>query len=48
MIYLNIIIIFKFILPLDVLDKQTTANWIEVCNAILIRPVPDVIILVKY
>lgn len=33
---------FKFILPLDVLDKQSVANWIEVCNVILTRPVPDV------
>jgi hypothetical protein len=32
----------QFILPLDVLDKQTIANWIEVCNMILLRAVPDV------
>ncbi len=31
----------KFILPLDVLDKNSIANWIEVCNVILTRPVPE-------
>jgi len=31
----------QFILPLDVLDKQAVANWVEVCNMILLRPVPD-------
>lgn len=31
----------QFILPLDVLDKNSIANWIEVCNVILTRPVPD-------
>jgi hypothetical protein len=31
----------QFILPLDVLDKNSVANWIEVCNVILTRQVPD-------
>ena len=31
----------QFILPLDVLDQTAVANWIEVCNMILVRPVPD-------
>ena len=32
----------QFILPLDVLDKNSIANWIEVCNVILTRAVPEV------
>lgn len=31
----------QFILPLDVLDQTAVANWIEVCNMILVRAVPD-------
>lgn len=31
----------QFILPLDVLDKTAVANWIEVCNVILGKAVPD-------
>jgi hypothetical protein len=31
----------QFILPLDVLDKHSVGNWIEISNAILTRAVPD-------
>ncbi len=31
----------QFVLPLDVLDKNSMASWIEICNMILTRPVPD-------
>ena len=34
----------KFILPLDVLDKHSVVNWIEISSIILTRPVPDVIL----
>lgn len=32
----------QFILPLDVLDKHSMSTWIEICNLVLSRPVPDV------
>ena len=32
----------QFVLPLDVLDKNSMATWIEICNIILARPIPDV------
>ena len=35
----------KFILPLDVLDKQSLTTWIETCNLVLQRPIPEVTIL---
>jgi hypothetical protein len=31
----------QFILPLDVLDNNAIVNWVEICNVILLRPIPD-------
>ena len=31
----------QFMLPLDVMDKQHASNWIEMCNMILSRAVPE-------